>query len=227
IPDAPSDYALTPTGTEALTVLPTRQRRLRALLTRLAQGPASESELAAQARGSLGPLRQSIDAGWVAPIAAAPSEPRFVRAHELTPDQVAALGSMRGRLEKFGVSVLFGITGSGKTEVYLQLIAEVLARGKQALGLVPEIALTPALEAAFRERFPGASIVIQTSAMPELERARGWLAAHRGLAHIVLGTRLAVFASLPRLGLVVVDEEQDISFKQRDGVRYSARDLAI
>jgi primosomal protein N' (replication factor Y) len=227
IPDAPSDYALTATGTEALATLPTRRRRLRALLTRLAQGHASESELAAQARGSRGPLRHSIEAGWVAPIAPPPSEPRFVRAHELTPDQVAALGALRGGLEKFGVSVLFGVTGSGKTEIYLQLIAEILARGKQALVLVPEIALTPALEAAFRDRFPGACIVIQTSAMPELERARGWLAAHRGLAHIVLGTRLAVFASLPRLGLVVVDEEQDISFKQRDGVRYSARDLAI
>ena len=227
IPDAPSDYALTSTGSAALAALPTRRRRLRALLTRLAQGPASESELAAQARGSRGPLRHGIEAGWVAPVAAAPSEPRFVRAHELTPDQVAALGALRVGLDKFGVSVLFGVTGSGKTEIYLQLIAEILARGKQALVLVPEIALTPALEAAFRDRFPGACIIIQTSAMPELERARGWLAAHCGRAHIVLGTRLAVFASLPRLGLVVVDEEQDISFKQRDGVRYSARDLAI
>jgi len=227
ISDAPSAYALTPSGTEALAAMPARRRRLRALLTLLAQGPASESDLAAQAGGSRGPLKRSIEAGWVAPIAATPSEPHFVRAHELTPDQVEALGALRGGLEKFGVSLLFGVTGSGKTEIYLQLIAEVLARGKQALVLVPEIALTPALEAAFRDRFPGARIVIQTSAMPELERARGWLAAHGGLAHIVLGTRLAVFASLPRLGLVVVDEEQDISFKQRDGVRYSARDLAI
>jgi len=227
ISDAPNAYTLTPSGTEALAAMPARRRRLRALLTLLAQGPASESDLAAQAGGSRGPLKRSIEAGWVAPIAATPSEPHFVRAHELTPDQVEALGALRGGLEKFGVSLLFGVTGSGKTEIYLQLIAEVLARGKQALVLVPEIALTPALEAAFRDRFPGARIVIQTSAMPELERARGWLAAHGGLAHIVLGTRLAVFASLPRLGLVVVDEEQDISFKQRDGVRYSARDLAI
>ena len=93
--------------------------------------------------------------------------------------------------------------------------------------LVPEIALTPALEAAFRDRFPGACIVTQTSGMAELERVRGWLLAHGGRAHIVLGTRLAVFTPLPRLGLVVVDEEQDASFKQREGVRYSARDLAI
>jgi primosomal protein N' (replication factor Y) len=123
--------------------------------------------------------------------------------------------------------LLFGVTGSGKTEIYLQLIAEVLARSKQVLILVPEIALTPALEAAFHDRFPGACIVTQTSAMAELERVRGWLLAHSGRADVVLGTRLAVFTPLPRLGLVVVDEEQDASFKQREGVRYSARDLAI
>jgi primosomal protein N' (replication factor Y) len=227
IPDAPRDFALTPAGAEALAAMPPRQRRLRALLTRLAEGPAPESELAAQARGARAALKRGIEADWVAAVAAAPPQPRFVRAHELTSEQAAAVSALSRRLEKFGVSVLFGVTGSGKTEIYLQLIADVLLRGKQALVLVPEIALTPALEAAFRGRFPGACIVIQTSAMPELERARGWLAAHRGLAHIVLGTRLAVFASLPRLGLVVVDEEQDMSFKQRDGVRYSARDLAI
>src|SRR5580765_387732 len=226
-PDAPRDFALTPAGAEALAAMPPRQRRLRALLTRLAEGPAPESELAAQARGARAALKRGIEADWVAAVSADPPQPRFVRAHELTSEQAAAVSALSRRLEKFGVSVLFGVTGSGKTEIYLQLIADVLLRGKQALVLVPEIALTPALEAAFRGRFPGACIVIQTSAMPELERARGWLAAHRGLAHIVLGTRLAVFASLPRLGLVVVDEEQDMSFKQRDGVRYSARDLAI
>src|SRR5882672_1560944 len=227
IPDAPHDYALTPAGAEALAAMSPRQRRLRALLARLAQGPAPQSELASQVRGARAALKRGIEAGWVAAVAVAQSEARFVRAHELTSEQEAAVGALSRTLEKFGVSVLFGVTGSGKTEIYLQLIADVLLRGKQALVLVPEIALTPALEAAFRARFPGACIVIQTSAMPELERARGWLAAHRGLAHIVLGTRLAVFASLPRLGLVVVDEEQDMSFKQRDGVRYSARDLAI
>jgi primosomal protein N' (replication factor Y) len=151
----------------------------------------------------------------------------LVRAHELTPEQEKALGHLRQGFEKFSVNLLFGVTGSGKTEIYLHLIAEALARRRQALVLVPEIALTPALEAAFGDRFPGACIVTQTSASPELERARGWVLAHRGLADIVLGTRLAVFASLPKLGLIVVDEEQDISFKQREGVRYSARDLAI
>ena len=225
IPDAPRDYALTPAGADALAAIPSRHRRLRALLSRLGKGSASASELATL--GSRNLLRRSIETGWIASIEPERSEPRFVHAHELTSEQENAIRVLRSGLEKFRVSLLFGVTGSGKTEIYLQLIAEVLARRKQVLILVPEIALTPALEAAFRDRFPGACIVTQTSAMPELERARGWLLAHGGRADIVLGTRLAVFTPLPRLGLVVVDEEQDASFKQRESVRYSARDLAI
>jgi len=227
VPDPPSEYALTQAGRDALAAIAPRARRLRALLTRLAAGAVSEADLRGDVRGARALLRRGVEAGWIVPIAVERPEPRFEGAHELTPEQREAVGSLRTQLKKFGVSLLFGVTGSGKTEIYLQLIAEVLAQRRQALVLVPEIALTPALENAFRARFPGACIVTQTSASPELERARGWLLAHRGAAHIVLGTRLAVFASLPRLGLVVVDEEQDISFKQRDGVRYSARDLAI
>jgi len=227
IPDAPAAYGITQAGIEALTSTPSRQRRLRALLGLLSEGPHPEPDLAKLVRGARGLLRRGLDMGWIARLEPEQAQPGFVRVHELTSEQEQALARLRQGLSRFGVSLLFGVTGSGKTEIYLQLIADVLARGKQALVLVPEIALTPALAAAFRDRFPGARIVTQTSAMPELDRARGWLLAHRGLAHIVLGTRLAVFASLPALGLVVVDEEQDMSFKQRDGVRYSARDLAI
>ena len=226
VPIAPRDYVLTPIGREALAATPSRHRRLRALLERLARGRASESELT-QGTGSRKLLRRGIEAGWISPIEPERTDPRFVHAHELTSEQENAIRVLRSGLEKFRVSLLFGVTGSGKTEIYLQLIAEVLARRKQVLILVPEIALTPALEAAFRDRFPGACIVTQTSAMAELERARGWLVAHGGRADIVLGTRLAVFTPLPHLGLVVVDEEQDASFKQREGVRYSARDLAV
>ncbi|HVQ61531.1 MAG TPA: primosomal protein N' [Burkholderiales bacterium] len=227
VPDAPRTFALAPSGHDALGTIPARQRRLRALLARLAQGTLPESELASCGPGARTLLQRGIDAGWIVPLAPERREARFVRAHELTAEQEQALGRLRSSLGKFGVSLLFGVTGSGKTEIYLQLIAEALDQRKQALVLVPEIALTPALEAVFRDRFPGACIVTQTSASAELERARGWMLAHRGLAHIVLGTRLAVFAPLPALGLIVVDEEQDISFKQREGVRYSARDLAI
>ena len=227
VPIPPRDYVLTPAGGDALAGTPPRQRRSRALLSRLAQGRASESELVAQATGGRNLLRRGIEAGWIAPIEPERPEPRFVHVHELTSEQRQAIGALRVGLEKFRVSLLFGVTGSGKTEIYLQLIADILARRKQVLILVPEIALTPALEAAFSDRFPGACIVTQTSAMAELQRVRGWLLAHSGRADIVLGTRLSVFTPLPRLGLVVVDEEQDASFKQREGVRYSARDLAI
>ena len=227
VPSAPRDYALTPIGREALAATPPRHRRLRALLERLARGRTSESELGIEGTGDRKLLRRGIEAGWIAPIEPERSEPRFIHAHELTLEQENAIRALRSGLEKFRVSLLFGVTGSGKTEIYLQLIAEALARRKQVLILVPEIALTPALEAAFRARFPGACIVTQTSAMAELERVRGWLLALDGRADIVLGTRLAVFTPLPHLGLVVVDEEQDASFKQREGVRYSARDLAI
>jgi primosomal protein N' (replication factor Y) len=123
--------------------------------------------------------------------------------------------------------LLHGVTGSGKTEVYLRAAAAALARGEQALVLVPEINLTPQLEARFAERFPGRLLVSLHSALTPAQRLRHWLLAHLGRADLVLGTRLAVFASMPRLGLIVVDEEHDPSFKQQEGARYSARDLAV
>ena len=125
------------------------------------------------------------------------------------------------------VALLHGVTGSGKTEVYLRAVERALQGGRQALVLVPEINLTPQLEARFAERFPGRRIVSLHSALTPAQRLRHWLAAHLGLADVVLGTRLAVFAPLPRLGLVVIDEEHDPSYKQQEGARYSARDLAV
>ena len=123
--------------------------------------------------------------------------------------------------------LLHGTTGSGKTEVYLRAAARALEAGRQALVLVPEINLTPQLEARFAERFAGRHIVSLHSALTPAQRLRHWLAAHLGLADLVLGTRLAVFASMPRLGLIVVDEEHDPSYKSQEGARYSARDLAV
>jgi len=126
-----------------------------------------------------------------------------------------------------GTVLLHGTTGSGKTEVYLRAAARALALGRQALVLVPEINLTPQLVARFAERFPGRGIVALHSGLTPAARLRHWLMAHTGRADIVLGTRLAVFVPLPRLGLVVVDEEHDPSYKQQEGARYSARDLAV
>ncbi len=123
--------------------------------------------------------------------------------------------------------LLHGVTGSGKTEVYLHAAAQALQAGRQALVLVPEINLTPQLEARFSERFPGRVLVSLHSGLTPAQRLRHWLLAHLGLADLVLGTRMAVLAPLPRLGLIVVDEEHDPSFKQQEGARYSARDLAV
>jgi primosomal protein N' (replication factor Y) len=141
--------------------------------------------------------------------------------------QAQAIDRIGAALGGFRPFLLHGITGSGKTEVYLRLIAEVVARGRQALALVPEIGLTPQLEARFRHTFPGARIAVLHSALEDTARTHAWLDAARGEAQIVLGTRLAVLTPMPRLGLVVVDEEHDPSFKQQEGLRYSGRDAAI
>jgi len=146
--------------------------------------------------------------------------------HAATDEQDAAVVAIAA-VQGFQPFLLYGVTGSGKTEVYLQAIARVLAAGRQALMLVPEIALTPQLESRVAARFPQAHLVCAHSGLGDAARARGFLEALDGRADIVLGTRLAVFLPLPRLGLIVVDEEHDASFKQQEGLRYSARDVAV
>jgi primosomal protein N' (replication factor Y) len=148
----------------------------------------------------------------------------------LSPEQAHVLGQIEAHAGPF---LLFGATGSGKTEVYLRSVAAVLQADPQAqaLVMVPEINLTPQLEARFKERFVSQygedAVVSIHSGMTNPQRLRSWLAAHNGIARIVLGTRMAVFASLPHLRLVVVDEEHDPSYKSGEGARYSARDLAV
>jgi primosomal protein N' (replication factor Y) len=153
-----------------------------------------------------------------------PAGARFVAKHELTEMQARVVQRVAGGFNAF---LLHGVTGSGKTEVYLHLIAKALERGMQALVLVPEISLTPQLEARFREAFPEARLALMHSGLEDVARTGAWLAAARGEAGIVLGTRLAVLAPLPKLALIVVDEEHDSSFKQQEGLRYSARDAAV
>jgi primosomal protein N' (replication factor Y) len=156
--------------------------------------------------------------------AAAPAAPPALP--ELLAEQQAAVTAITAA-RGFAPFLLHGITGSGKTEVYLRAIAAVLERGGQALMLVPEIALTPQLEGRVAARFPQARIVTAHSGVADAGRTRGFLDAHAGTADIVLGTRLAVFMPLPRLALIVIDEEHDGSFKQQEGLRYSARDVAV
>jgi primosomal protein N' (replication factor Y) (superfamily II helicase) len=143
----------------------------------------------------------------------------------LSAEQASALRALDGAPPR--PTLLHGVTGSGKTEVYLQAAQRALDQGRQALVLVPEINLTPQLEARFAARFPGRLLVSLHSALTPAQRINHWLLAHLGRADLVLGTRLAVFAAMPRLGLIVVDEEHDPSFKQQEGARYSARDLAV
>ena len=188
-------------GELALSVLPPQLRELDAvqLQRRLKRKRAAAEANAAAPRPELSPPQEAVLAG-LADESAQP-QPRPVLLH--------------------------GVTGSGKTEIYLRAAEAALARGRQVLVLVPEINLTPQLEARFAERFADVTIASLHSGLTPAQRLRHWLAAHSGQARLVLGTRLAVFASMPELGLIVVDEEHDPSYKSQDGARYSARDLAV
>ena len=157
----------------------------------------------------------------------AAASPRFVPNHVLTAEQAQACARIASALGSYRPFLLHGVTGSGKTEIYLRAIAQVLERGGQALVMVPEISLTPQLEERFRRAFPDARVAMLHSALQDVPRTADWLAAVRGEAGVLLGTRLAVLAPMPRLALVIVDEEHDTSFKQQDGLRYSGRDAAV
>ncbi len=190
--------------------------------------PARRSLLRARPDGAA--LADAQRRGWILPLAPQPraiAPERGVTRPELTAEQAAALVAIEARMQGFATWLLHGVTGSGKTEVYLRLADTVLGEGGQVLMLVPEIALTPQLEGRVSARFPGANVVSLHSGLAEGARSRGFVQALEGSADIVMGTRMAVFAPLPRLGLILVDEEHDASYKQQEGVRYSARDVAI
>lgn len=229
-------YAITETGlSTALDTLPKRALIKRKLLAALqTQSALTRSAVMQLSPGAGTVMREFVACGWVLesalPLTAtrhATTLPAQAAAHALNIDQQTAVGAILGAQSVFSPWLLHGVTGSGKTEVYMRAIAEVLARGGQALVLVPEINLTPQLEARFQARFPEATIVSLHSNLGERERLKHWLMAQAGNAQVVLGTRLAVFTPLPRLQLIVVDEEHDGSFKQQDGMRYSARDVAV
>ncbi len=219
-------YALSALGHEQ--VLVTRGAAKQRLWQRLQQAPASEPELAQLHPRWRPVLAPWVEAGWIDVIPMSPYAPPpiLAAAPTLTAAQSDVLAQIAAHPSGFAVFVLDGVTGSGKTEVYLRLIADVLARGEQALLLVPEIGLTPQLVARVRERLPG-RVAAMHSELSEGERVEAYAAAARGEVDVVIGTRSAVWTPLPRLGLVLVDEEHDASYKQQDGIRYHARDVAL
>lgn len=146
---------------------------------------------------------------------------------DLNADQLLAVQQLLNHLDQYHAFLLDGVTGSGKTEVYLRVIGSVLAANKQALILVPEIGLTPQLLSRFQRRFPDISIAVLHSGLNDQERLQAWLSASKGNAGIIIGTRSALLTPLDRPGIIIVDEEHDLSLKQQEGFRYSARDLAV
>lgn len=144
----------------------------------------------------------------------------------LNTEQATAVGAIHSASDKFSAWLLAGVTGSGKTEVYLSVLENVLAQGKQALVMVPEIGLTPQTIARFRERF-NTPVEVLHSQLNDSERLSAWLKAKNGEAGIVIGTRSSLFTPFKNLGVIVIDEEHDSSYKQQEGWRYHARDLAV
>lgn len=217
---------LTPAGRE--TPPPAAHRARRAVWQALADEACTLAALR-----PLVPQASAILKAWLAEGRVASGEPAALSFRggpvlALNGEQQTVLQALAGALAQgFSAWLLHGITGSGKTEVYLQLMARVLAAGQQVLVLIPEINLTPQLIERFAARFPDTPLVTLHSGLSDGERLAGWVDGWQGRAGIVIGTRLAVFTPLPRLGLIVVDEEHDTSFKQQEGLRYHARDLAV
>ena len=218
-------WAATPAGQEAA-AQPGRDGRPRRLLLDLCEGPRDEDDLDHRSPGWRTAARALADRGLAERVVMEGAvAPRPVDAPSPTPGQAAAIGAVRAG-EGFRAVLLEGVTGSGKTEVYLQAIADCLAAGRQALVLVPEIGLTPQTLSRFRARL-GVPVLAFHSGLGDGERARAWADMASGRARVLVGTRSAVFCPLPEAGLLVVDEEHDGSYKQQDGVRYHARDLAL
>jgi len=222
-------YVLSSSGCALdLILLPKRKVVQHRILAALRLGALSIAQVRALSSSGVSALKGLLDAGWVETraVSSIHDTSTFSDTHTLTLEQQQAVDLIATTI-CFNCILLHGITGSGKTEVYVHAMNRILQQGGQVLLLVPEINLTPQLENYFRGRLPDVELVSLHSGLSDDERMRNWLHAQSGRARIVLGTRLAVFAPLPRLALVIVDEEHDASFKQQDGLRYSARDVAI
>jgi len=220
-------WCLTPHGKAIEPETLTRATRQAAVLSLLRAHPSGLSREQLDVPACV--LQSLVDKGWIesfslqdAPAHSGAGEP----GHRLNTSQREAATAIAGGLGRFDSFLLEGVTGSGKTEVYLSVIERVLARDEQTLVLVPEIGLTPQLVDRFRRRL-GVPLAVMHSGLGDRERLLAWQQARCGAAPIVIGTRSAIFTPLSRPGLLIVDEEHDTSLKQQDGFRYSARDLAV
>ncbi len=224
-------YSLAMSPNEARSLLPKRVRRQHELLDFFIRQPTSLSQkMVLQAGFKMAQLQALVACAILVVDEQADKPAVQVGARSeallLNAEQAAAVDTILARLQLYNCFLLQGVTGSGKTEVYLQVIAQVLAAGRQVLILVPEIGLTPQLLARFSARFHVPMAVIHSN-LNDTERQVAWQLASDDAVKLVIGTRAAVFTPMPALGLIVIDEEHDSSLKQMEGVRYSARDTAL
>ncbi len=220
-PPPPEAFALTPTGRQANLNRAPRQAQIRQWLE---SGPLARDALLERG-GSGAILSRMLEAGLIC-AATAPFESTRQAGPELNLEQRHAVAAILRRRHEFSALLLAGVTGSGKTEVYLHVARRLLDRGRQVLLLIPEIGLTPQLVRRIEARL-GRRAYTYHSGLSDGERLATWQAAREGRAEVVVGTRSAVFLPLARPGLIVVDEEHDGSFKQQDGARYHGRDVAV
>jgi primosomal protein N' (replication factor Y) len=225
-------WALTRAGLKQLANPPRNARRQAELLAWFGARPdcrTTKAALRAEMPDAAPALRALLKKGWLEHFqrgAAPDPPPRDSSGLALNEGQSRAVGRVGALGGRFAVALLDGVTGSGKTEIYLQSAAAVLARGQGVLVLVPEISLTPQLLRRFRQRL-GSTVRVMHSALSEGDRELTWHRVRLGLSRVLLGTRSSIFTPMAELGLVIVDEEHDPSFKQTEGFRYSARDLAV
>ncbi len=223
-------WRISPAGLRADPAALSRAPRQAEMLRYLAAHPegVTATRLSAEQPRSRDALHRLARRGWVE-AAPEPTEPLLAAptpGPALNPAQQAATARITGHLDGYAAYLLDGVTGSGKTEVYLNVIRQVIERGRQALVLVPEISLTPQTVVRLERRL-GARAAVLHSSLSDQERLRAWLMARHGETSVVIGTRSAVFTPMRALGVIVVDEEHDLSFKQQEGFRYHARDVAV
>ncbi len=226
MPPPPVQYCLTAAGKDRLQEPPGRIKAQFRLLQQMSSGPVQEPLLQTISPSWRKTLARLLEQQWVHSELQTSARLKSVPGPALMAEQQFAVDAIGASLGGFHCHLLDGITGSGKTEVYLRVLEQVLGQGGQAMLLVPEIGLTPQLLMRFQKRL-GIEPLVTHSGLNEGQRLQAWAMARSGLARLVIGTRSALFLPMPELQLIILDEEHDASFKQQDGFRYSARDVAV